>query len=147
MVASSRVWLDCLRGFGWVALAALVLLACSAPADGDLAAAREAVAKGAHDEAIALLQELIPKSDAVPERGQARELLGDCHIAKEQWHEAGWGATVISQLAQAGVAFDAPPTRVSLPDDLLVPYSPPLEDAFIPSAEAVTDAARRTLVT
>jgi pyruvate/2-oxoglutarate/acetoin dehydrogenase E1 component len=66
-------------------------------------------------------------------------------IAEEQWHEAGWGATVISELAQAGLSLAAPPARVSLPDDLLVPYSPPLEDAFIPSAEAIADAVRRTM--
>ena len=66
-------------------------------------------------------------------------------IAEEQWHEAGWGATIISALVQEGVAFAAPPARASLPDDLLVPYSPPLEDTFIPSAESVADAARRTL--
>lgn len=66
-------------------------------------------------------------------------------IAEEQWHEAGWGATIISQLAQAGVGLSAPPTRASLPDDLLVPYSPPLEDAFIPSAEDIAKAVRRTM--
>lgn len=65
-------------------------------------------------------------------------------IAEEQWHEAGWGATIISQLVQAGTDLAAPPTRASLPDDVLVPYSPPLEDAFIPSSEAIADAVRRT---
>jgi hypothetical protein len=34
---------------------------------------------------------------------------------------------------------------VSLPDDLLVPYSPPLEDAFIPSADRIADAVRTTV--
>jgi pyruvate/2-oxoglutarate/acetoin dehydrogenase E1 component len=65
-------------------------------------------------------------------------------IAEEQWHEAGWGATIISRLVQDGVALAAPPAAVSLPHDLLVPYSPPLEDAFIPSAVAIADAARLT---
>jgi pyruvate dehydrogenase E1 component beta subunit len=64
-------------------------------------------------------------------------------IAEEQWHEAGWGATVISELAQAGQSMSAAPVRVSLPDDLLVPYSPPLEDAFIPSAERIAEGVRK----
>jgi acetoin:2,6-dichlorophenolindophenol oxidoreductase subunit beta len=66
-------------------------------------------------------------------------------IAEEQWHEAGWGATIISRLAMSGAALAAPAAAVSLPDDLLVPYSPPLEDAFIPSAERIAEAARETL--
>jgi pyruvate dehydrogenase E1 component beta subunit len=66
-------------------------------------------------------------------------------IAEEQWHEAGWGATIISALARSGASLAAPPQAVSLPDDLLIPYSPPLEDAFIPSAERIADAARSTV--
>jgi pyruvate/2-oxoglutarate/acetoin dehydrogenase E1 component len=31
---------------------------------------------------------------------------------------------------------------VSLPDDVLIPYSPALEDAIIPSAERIAQAAR-----
>jgi pyruvate dehydrogenase E1 component beta subunit len=66
-------------------------------------------------------------------------------VAEEEWHEAGWGATVISRLATAGASLRTPPRAVSLPDDLLVPYSPPLEDAFIPSAERIADAVRSTM--
>ncbi len=66
-------------------------------------------------------------------------------VAEEQWHEAGWGSTIISRLAQAGASLSAPPVTVSLPDDLLVPYSPPLEDAFIPSADRIADAVRTTV--
>jgi pyruvate dehydrogenase E1 component beta subunit len=63
-------------------------------------------------------------------------------IAEEQWHEAGWGSTIISRLAQSGTPFKAPPVAVSLPDDLLIPYSPPLEDEFLPSADRIAEAAR-----
>jgi pyruvate/2-oxoglutarate/acetoin dehydrogenase E1 component len=66
-------------------------------------------------------------------------------VAEEQWHEAGWGATVISELVQAGTAFKAPPRAVSLPHDMLIPYSPTLEDEIIPSADAVAAAARASL--
>jgi pyruvate/2-oxoglutarate/acetoin dehydrogenase E1 component len=63
-------------------------------------------------------------------------------IAEEQWHEGGWGATIISELVQRGVGFQAPPVAVSLPHDLLIPYSPTLEDEMIPSAERIAAAAR-----
>lgn len=63
-------------------------------------------------------------------------------VAEEQWHEGGWGATVISELAQRGVAFAAPPIAVSLPHDLLIPYSPTLEDEMLPSAERIAAAVR-----
>ena len=66
-------------------------------------------------------------------------------LAEEQWHEAGWGSTIVSRLTMAGVALAAPPATASLPDDLLVPYSPPLEDAFIPSAASIAEAARLTM--
>jgi pyruvate dehydrogenase E1 component beta subunit len=66
-------------------------------------------------------------------------------LAEEQWHEAGWGATILSRLAQAGTAMASPPRVVGLPHDVLVPYSPPLEDAVIPSAERIAEAARATL--
>ena len=65
-------------------------------------------------------------------------------VAEEQVHAGGWGATVISELCLRG----APPERLaalSLPDDLLVPYSPTLEDAVIPSVEVVADHMRHVL--
>ena len=34
-----------------------------------------------------------------------------------------------------------PPRAVSFPDDLLISYSPPLEDEIIPSVEAIASAA------
>ena len=71
--------------------------------------------------------------------GHRSRKTGRLVIAEEQWHEAGWGATIISQLAQSGTPFKAPPVAVSLPDDLLIPYSPPLEDEFLPSAERIAD--------
>jgi pyruvate/2-oxoglutarate/acetoin dehydrogenase E1 component len=66
-------------------------------------------------------------------------------IAEEQVHAAGWGATVISCLAMNGVTYAAPPRAVSLPEDNLISYSPPLEDAIIPSVEAIAEAARTSV--
>jgi pyruvate dehydrogenase E1 component beta subunit len=66
-------------------------------------------------------------------------------VAEEQWHEGGWGATIISRLTQAGVRWATPPTAVSLPHDLLIPYSPTLEDQMLPSPDRIAAAARATL--
>ena len=56
---------------------------------------------------------------------------------------AGDGATVISELTLRGV----PITRVaalSLPDDLLIAYSPTLEDAIVPGVDAIAATIRST---
>ena len=58
-------------------------------------------------------------------------------IVEEQVHAAGRGATLISRLSMDGVALAVPPRAISLPEDLLIPYSPPLEDAIIASADLI----------
>jgi acetoin:2,6-dichlorophenolindophenol oxidoreductase subunit beta len=68
---------------------------------------------------------------------------GRVMVVEEQVHVAGWGATVISQLAMRDVPLKRPPAAVSLPDDLLVPYSPALEDQVIPSVDAIASAIRQ----
>jgi pyruvate dehydrogenase E1 component beta subunit len=62
-------------------------------------------------------------------------------VVEEQVHAAGWGATVISELAQSGIVWASPPRRVSLPDDYPIPYSPPLEDQVVPSVDGIVAAA------
>lgn len=66
-------------------------------------------------------------------------------IAEEQVHAAGWGATVVSEMTIDGVAWKSAPRRVSLPDDLPIPYTPVLEDLVIPSAERIAEAARASV--
>jgi pyruvate dehydrogenase E1 component beta subunit len=63
-------------------------------------------------------------------------------IAEEEVHAAGWGATVISELTLRGWRWENAPRIVSLSDDLLIPYSPTLEDALIPSAERIASELR-----
>jgi pyruvate dehydrogenase E1 component beta subunit len=70
------------------------------------------------------------------------EKTGRLVVVEEQVHAAGWGATLISRLTLEGVRQAVPPRVVGLPDDLLIPYSPPLEDAIIPGPDAVVDAVR-----
>ncbi len=62
-------------------------------------------------------------------------------VVEEQVHAGGWGATVISELTMRGVPMSQP-SALSLPDDLLIAYSPPLEDAIIPSVEAIAERIR-----
>ncbi len=66
-------------------------------------------------------------------------------IAEEQVHAAGWGATIVSELTIGGVSWASSPRRVSLPDDLPIPYTPPLEDEVLPSAESIAAAARASV--
>jgi hypothetical protein len=44
-----------------------------------------------------------------------------------------------------GVRWANAPRRVSLPDDLPIPYTPPLEDQILPSADEIAAAARASL--
>ena len=62
-------------------------------------------------------------------------------VVEEQVHPGGWGATVISELTMRGVPM-ARPQALSLPDDLLVSYSPTLEDAIIPGVDAIAARIR-----
>jgi acetoin:2,6-dichlorophenolindophenol oxidoreductase subunit beta len=66
-------------------------------------------------------------------------------VVEEQVHAGGWGATVISELAMRGIKGRASPRAVSMSDDVLVPYSPPLEDQVIPSVDRIAEAVRSTL--
>jgi pyruvate dehydrogenase E1 component beta subunit len=69
---------------------------------------------------------------------------GRLMVVEEQLHAAGWGATVISGLVMRDVPM-ARPTALSLPDDVLIPYSPDLEDELIPGIETIAAAARSML--
>ena len=62
-------------------------------------------------------------------------------IVEEQVHAGGWGATVISELVRAGVSM-ATPKVLGLPDDVLIPYSPSLEDALVPNVESIATFLR-----
>lgn len=66
-------------------------------------------------------------------------------IAEEQWHEGGWGATVISNLTRTGQAWKSVPRAVALYYDTLIPYSPPLEDEMIPSVDRIVTAALKSV--
>ena len=110
-------------------------------ADRALTAAEQLSQEGIDVEVIDL-QWLRPLDVETVEKSVRRT--GRLIVVEEQVHLAGWGATVISELAMRGVQFARPPRAVSLPDDVLVPYSPTLEDQVIPSVEAIASAIRET---
>ncbi len=66
-------------------------------------------------------------------------------VVEEQVHAAGWGATIVSELTIGGVQWASSPRRLSLPDDLPIPYTPPLEDEVLPSVEGIAAAARASV--
>src|ERR1700736_453881 len=77
------------------------------------------------------------------DRGTINESLrktGRLIIVEEQYHAGGWGATVVSQAAIDGVRLRSRPAAVSLAENVLIPYSPPLEDSIIPSKERIVAA-------
>ena len=73
---------------------------------------------------------------------ESAERTGRLLVVEEQVHDGGWGATLISRLTLEGVHLSSPPRVVGLRDDVLIPYSPPLEDALIPSVDAIASGAQ-----
>jgi pyruvate dehydrogenase E1 component beta subunit len=72
------------------------------------------------------------------------EKTGRLLVVEEQVHAGGWGATVISELTRRAVPMvrlDA----LSLPEDMLVPYAPTLEDAILPSVDGIAARVRAML--
>jgi pyruvate/2-oxoglutarate/acetoin dehydrogenase E1 component len=77
--------------------------------------------------------------------GAAVGKTGRLVIAEEQVHAGGWGATVISELTMGGIGWRSAPRAVSLPPDICIAYSPPLEDAALPTAQSIAAAARASV--
>jgi pyruvate dehydrogenase E1 component beta subunit len=64
---------------------------------------------------------------------------------EEQCLTGGWSGNVVSEVvARAFEDLDAPPLRIGLPD-APIPFSPPLEDAAVPSAPRIADGIRTML--
>jgi acetoin:2,6-dichlorophenolindophenol oxidoreductase subunit beta len=101
--------------------------------------ASEQLAQAGIDAEVIDLRFLRPLDHATIEASVSKT--GRLLVVEEQVHAGGWGATVISRLAMASTQLHTAPRTVSLPDDLLISYSPPLEDEIIPSVEAIAAAA------
>ena len=64
-------------------------------------------------------------------------------IIEEQVHLGGWGSSVIARCAVDAVPMHAAPIAISMPDNLLIPYAPSLEDMVIPSVDLISSTIRR----
>jgi pyruvate dehydrogenase E1 component beta subunit len=106
-------------------------------------AAADQLAAGGIDAEVIDLRWLRPLD--LPTVRASVEKTGRLVVVEEQVHAAGWGATVISELTISGMRWAAAPRRLSLPDDLPIPYTPPLEDEVLPSVEGIVAAARASL--
>jgi acetoin:2,6-dichlorophenolindophenol oxidoreductase subunit beta len=62
-------------------------------------------------------------------------------VVEEGPRTGGWAAEVLATVAQEGLGDIDDARRLTTPDHP-IPYSPPLEDAFVPGAEAIAAAVR-----
>jgi pyruvate/2-oxoglutarate/acetoin dehydrogenase E1 component len=62
-------------------------------------------------------------------------------VVEEGPRTGGWAGELLATVAQEGLGDIDDIRRMTTPDHP-IPYSPPLEDAFIPGAEAIADAVR-----
>jgi pyruvate/2-oxoglutarate/acetoin dehydrogenase E1 component len=73
------------------------------------------------------------------------EKTGRLIVADEGWLTCGFASEVSAIVAERGITFlDAPIVRVGAPD-VPCPFSPPLEDAYIPGEKALREAIRKVL--
>lgn len=73
------------------------------------------------------------------------EKTGRLIVADEGWLTCGFASEVSAIVAERGIPFlDAPIVRVGAPD-VPCPFSPPLEDAYIPGEKDLRDAIRKVL--
>ena len=117
----------------------VTVLATLLMVDRALAAARELAEEGVDVEVIDMRWLRPLDLDTVR---ASLDRTGRLLVVEEQVHAGGWGATVISRLAGEGREWARPPRALSLSDELLIPYSPPLEDASIPAVDRVAGAVR-----
>jgi pyruvate/2-oxoglutarate/acetoin dehydrogenase E1 component len=104
-----------------------------------LAAAEILSAEGIEAEVIDLRVLRTMKLDCVFESIRTTNLLV---TVEEQAQLGGWGGEVVAQVVHEAFDYlDAPPERICLPE-YPVPYSAPLEDGVIPSAERIAQAVR-----
>lgn len=110
---------------------------------GEALAAAEALAAEGRSAEVLDLRTLKPL-DTAAVLASARKT-GKVLIVHEANRTCGVGGEVAALIAeQAFEHLDGPVTRLAAPDTP-APYSPPLEDAYRPSAASIAEAARRLL--
>jgi len=69
------------------------------------------------------------------------EKTGRLLVVAEEYHDGSWAASVVSRLAVDGCSLITPPRVLGLIEDMLIPFSPPLEAAVVPSEEQIAATA------
>ena len=120
----------------------MTIVALSRLVDEALVAAERLAAEGIEAEVIDP-RTLVPLDlEAVVESVRRTNRLVVAHEAVEH---GGFGAEIAAQVQAAAFDdLDAPIERVGAPF-APVPFSPPLEDAYVPGADEVVTAVRRVL--
>ena len=67
------------------------------------------------------------------------EKTGRLIVVDEDYHSYGLTAEIIASVAEAGITLKAPPQRVAYPD-IPIPFTPPMEQWALPSAEKILQA-------
>jgi len=102
--------------------------------------AAEAAARDGIDVEVVDLRTLLPLDEEAILRSAAKT--GKVIVLHEATRTGGPGGEIAAVVAERAFDYlDAPVVRVA-PPDTPVPYSPPLEDAFLPNAQKVGDAIR-----
>ncbi len=105
-------------------------------------AAAEALAADGIDAEVVDMRVMRPLDIATPMESLARtnRLL----VLEEGARTGGWSAAVMAELAEHGLGDVDDAWRITTAD-LPIPFSPSLEDAFLPSAESVAASVRERL--
>jgi acetoin:2,6-dichlorophenolindophenol oxidoreductase subunit beta len=110
--------------------------------DRALTAASDLAAEGIDTEVIELRWLRPLDYDTVLESiGRTRRLV----VVEEQVHLGGWGSSIIARSATEAMSLQAPPLAVSMPDNVLIPYAPSLEDQVVPSVDLIASTIRRVV--
>lgn len=120
----------------------VTLVASLAMVGRSLAAADILAAEGIAAEVIDI--QVLRPLDVTPIAESVRKT-NNLVVVEEQARTGGWSSNVVADVVEAAFDYlDSPPARVTLPDHPM-PYSPALEDAALPSPEAIAAAARGLL--
>jgi pyruvate/2-oxoglutarate/acetoin dehydrogenase E1 component len=64
-------------------------------------------------------------------------------VVVEDHHSFGVGAELVATIAENAFNYlDAPLVRIA-PPDTPIPYSPPLEDAYLPQTQGIAEAIKK----
>lgn len=75
---------------------------------------------------------------------QSVKKTGRLVVVDEDYHSYGMTAEIIASVVEAGIFMKAPPHRIAYPD-IPIPFTPPMEQWALPSAEKIVQAIVKML--